>query len=325
MKRRDFITLLGGAAAWPLAAWAQQPALPVIGYLRAASRTQLPQIEAAFREGLGSMGFREGIDVAIDYRFAGYDYERLPALAADLVRSGVTVLHAGDTPAAVAAKAATTNIPIVFRIGGDPVQLGLVKSLNQPGGNITGVTFLATVTSAIRLQMLHEAVPGAAIVGLLVNPSDPNSEPDTREVKEAALKLGLELHVVSASNPREIDAAFGTLVERRVQTIVIEGDSLFSDRRQQLTTLATRHGMPSIFASRELPDAGGLMSYGASNIEPARQAGIHVGRILRGEKPTNLPVQQSVKVELVINLIVAKALGIDFPLTLLGRADEVIE
>jgi len=169
MTRRDFITVLGGAAAaWPLAARAQQAALPVIGYLRVASRTQLPQIEAAFREGLGSMGFREGINVATDYRFAGYDYDRLPALAADLVRSGVAVLHAGDTPAAVAAKAATTNIPIIFRIGGDPVQLGLVKSPNQPGGNITGVTFLATVTSAIRLQMLHEAVPGAAIVGLLV-------------------------------------------------------------------------------------------------------------------------------------------------------------
>ena len=326
IRRRQFITLLGGAAAaWPLAARAQQAALPVIGYLRVASRTQLPQIEAAFREGLGSMGFREGINVATDYRFAGYDYERLPALAADLVRSGVAVLHAGDTPAAVAAKAATTNIPIIFRIGGDPVQLGLVKSPNQPGGNITGVTFLATVTSAIRLQMLHEAVPGAAIVGLLVNPSDPNSEPDTREVKEAALKLGLELHVVSASNPREIDAAFATLVERRVQAIVIEGDSFFSDRRQQLAVLATRHGMPSIFPNRDFPDAGGLMSYGASNIEPARQAGIYVGRILRGEKPANLPVQQSVKVELVINLIVAKALGIDFPLTLLGRANEVIE
>ena len=197
--------------------------------------------------------------------------------------------------------------------------------VNQPGGNITGVTFLSTVTEAIRLQMLHEAVPGAAIVGLLVNPSDPNSEPDIREVKEAALKLGLELHVVSASNSHEIDAAFATLVERRVQAIVIEGDSFFSDRRQQLAALATRHGMPSIFASRELPDAGGLMSYGASNIEPARQAGIYVGRILRGEKPANLPVQQSVKVELVINLIVAKALGIDFPLTLLGRANEVIE
>jgi putative ABC transport system substrate-binding protein len=168
MKRREFITLLGGAAAWPMTARAQQPGMPVIGYLRVASRTQLPQIEAAFREGLGSMGFREGINVATDYRFAGYDYERLPALAADLVRSGVVVLHAGDTPAAVAAKAATTNIPIIFRIGGDPVQLGLVKSPNQPGGNITGVTFLATVTSAIRLQMLHEAVPGAAIVGLLV-------------------------------------------------------------------------------------------------------------------------------------------------------------
>jgi len=176
IRRRQFITLLGGAAAaWPLAARAQQAALPVIGYLRVASRTQLPQIEAAFREGLGSMGFREGINVATDYRFASYDYDRLPTLAADLVRSGVAVLHAGDTPAAVAAKAATTNIPIIFRIGGDPVQLGLVKSPNQPGGNITGVTFLATVTSAIRLQMLHEAVPGAAIVGLLVNPSDPRS------------------------------------------------------------------------------------------------------------------------------------------------------
>ena len=197
--------------------------------------------------------------------------------------------------------------------------------VNQPGGNITGVTFLSTVTEAIRLQMLHEAVPGAAIVGLLVNPSNPNSEPDTREVQEAALKLGLDLHVVSASNPREIDAAFATLVESRAQALVIDGDSFFTERRQQLAALATRHGMPSIYATRDLPDAGGLMSYGASNIEADRQAGIYVGRILRGEKPANLPVQQSVKVELVINLIVAKTLGIDFPLTLLGRANEVIE
>jgi putative ABC transport system substrate-binding protein len=326
MKRRDFITLLGGAAvAWPIAARAQQPGMPVIGYLRASTRTSLPQREAAFREGLGSMGFREGINVAIDYRYAGSDYDRMPALAADLVRSGVAVLYAGENIAAVAAKAATTNIPIVFRLGGDPVGLGLVKSLNQPGGNVTGVTFLSTVTEAIRLQMLHEAVPGAAIVGLLVNPSNPNSDPDTQEVQEAARKLGLELHVVSASSPQEIDTAFATLVMRRAQALVIDGDSFLTQRRQQLATLATRHGMPSIYATRDFPDAGGLMSYGASNIEADRQAGIYVGRILKGEKPANLPVQQSVKVELVINLIVAKALGIDFPLTLLGRADEVIE
>jgi ABC-type uncharacterized transport system substrate-binding protein len=325
MRRREFITLLGGAAAWPMAARAQQLGMPVVGFLDIGSRAIRAKNEAAFRQGLGTMGFVEGRNVAIDYRSAENQVDRVSELAADLVRRQVTVIYAGQNRSAVAAKAATTTIPIVFRIGADPIQLGLVTSLNRPGGNMTGVSFLSTTTTAIRLQMLHEAVPNVAVMGLLVNPTNPNAEPNTEEAQEAARKLGLELHVVSASNAHEIDMAFATLLKQRAQALIIDGDTLFGNRSQQLATLTTRHAMPAIFASRNLVDAGLLMSYGASNVEADSLGGIYVGRILKGDKPADLPVQQSVKVELILNLITAKALGITFPLTLLGRADEVIE
>jgi putative ABC transport system substrate-binding protein len=326
MQRRSFLTLLGGAAAaWPVAARAQQPALPVVGYLRSGSRPAAAHNEAAFRQGLGSMGFVEGRNVAIDYLYDEGRNERLLALAAELVRRQVTLIYAANNGPAVTAKAATTTVPIVFRVGGDPVELGLVASFSRPGGNATGVSFLSGATGSIRLQMLHEAVPKAAAIGLLVNPGNPNTNLDTREAQDAARKRGVELHVVSASSANEIDTAVATLVQRHVQGLVINGDALFTNRRQQLAALSTRHAMPAIYTQRDFPDAGGLMSYGASGVDADRLAGIYVGRILKGEKPADLPVQQAVKVELIINLITAKVLGITFPLTLLGRADEVIE
>jgi putative ABC transport system substrate-binding protein len=325
MKRREFITLLGGVAALPIAARAQQPAMPVVGYLRSGSRAASSQLEAAFRQGLSSMGFIEGRNVAIDYQYAENQNERLTTLAANLIHQPVAVIYAGDNSTAVTVKAATTTIPVVFRIGGDPIRLGLVPSLNRPGGNLTGVTFLATTSQAIRLQMMREAIPTAAVMGLLVNPANPNAELDAREAQNAARKLGLELHVVGASNSHEIDTAFATLVQQPTHALVIDADTLFSNRRQQLAALATHHMMPAIYISREFPDAGGLMSYGASNVDADRLGGVYVGRILKGDKPADLPVQQAVKVELIINLITAKVLGITLPPTLLARADEVIE
>jgi putative ABC transport system substrate-binding protein len=323
--RRTFITLLGSAAAWPLVARAQQPAMPLVGYVRSGSRASSAHLEAAFRQGLRSMGFDEGRNVAIDYRYAENHNEALPSLIAELIRRQVALIYAADNQTAVTAKAATATIPTVFRIGGDPVQLGLVASLNQPGGNLTGVSFLSTATIAIRLQMLHEAVPNAAVMGLIVNPENPNAEPDTRAAQEGARKLGLDLDVVSARNAQEIDTAFASLTQRRVQALLIPGDTLFTNRRQQFAALAMRHAMPAAATTRDVAEAGVLMSYGASNVDGDRQAGIYVGRVLKGDKPADLPVEQSVKVELVINLITAKALGLDIPATLLARADEVIE
>jgi putative ABC transport system substrate-binding protein len=326
MRRREFIAWLGGAAAaWPIAARAQQRALPVIGYLRSSSAEGFEHELAAFRQGLGSTGYVEGQNVAIDYRYADNHYDRLPALAADLVRRQVASIYAGENAAALAAKAANTTIPIVFRIGADPVNLSLVASLNRPGGNITGVSFLSTTTVAIRLQMLHEAAPNAAVIAALINPSNPNAEPNTRETQEAARKLGLDLHVLHASSDQDIDAAFATLVQRRAGALAIDGDVFFSGRIVQLASLAARHAIPAIYPSRDFPDAGGLMSYGTSNTDADRLAGVYVGRVLKGDKPADLPVQQAVKVELIINLKTAKALGITFPLMLLGRAEGVIE
>jgi putative ABC transport system substrate-binding protein len=327
LRRRDFITLIGGAAAtWPLAARAQQSALPVVGYLKGGPRVAntAPGV-TAFRQGLGSIGFIEGRNVAIDYRYDEGQYDRLPTLVADLVRQQVAVIYTGDNRTALSAKAANTTIPIVFRIGGDPIQLGLVPSLSRPGGNITGVSFLQTTTAAIRVQMLHEAAPNATIMCLLVNPANPNTEPETKETQEAASKLGIEIFVLNAGNTQEIDAAFATMAQRRVQAVVVVGDPFFSNRARQLAALTARHGLPAISSTRVLPDAGGLMSYGASSVDADRLGGIYVGRILKGEKPADLPVQQSVQTELIINLIVAKALGITVPQLLLGRADEVIE
>ena len=325
MLRREFIAGLGSAAAWPVVVQAQQPAVPVVGLLNTASRAASSSLEVAFRGGLGSMGFVEGRNVAIDYRYTEYQNDRLPELAADLVHRQVAVIYAVGTGPAVTAKAATTTIPIVFRTGGDPVQLGLVTSFNRPGGNITGVSRLTTATGAIRVQMLHEAVPKATIIGLLVNPTNPTNEPDMREAQDAARKLGLELHVVGASNAQEIDAAFATLMQKRAQALVIDGDNVFFNRRQQLAILAVRHLMPSIYGTREYPEAGGLMSYGVSVLDAERLGSVYVGRVLKGAKPTDLPVQQSVKVELVLNLIAAKALGLPIPETLLATADEVIQ
>jgi putative ABC transport system substrate-binding protein len=324
MRRRDFITLLGGTAAWPVVARAQQP-IPVVGYLRNGSRAVVPHLEAAFRGGLGSMGFAEGRNIAIDYRYLEGEYDRLPAFAADLVRRQVAVIYVGDNATALAAKAATTSIPIIFRIGGDPVQLGLVTSLSRLAGNLTGVSFLATATEAIRLQMLHDAVPNAKVVGFLVNPTNANAEPDTREAQKAARELGLDLQVVSAGGNTELDAAFATLVQRRAQALAIEGDAFFTSRRQQIAALMMRHAMPAISNTRDFPDAGGLMSYGASSMDADRLGGVYVGRVLKGERIGDLPVQQSVKVELTINLTIARVLGLDIPPALLARADEVIE
>jgi putative ABC transport system substrate-binding protein len=325
LKRRAFISLLGGAAAWPVVAQAQQPVMPLVGCLRGTGRVASAPFDAAFRQGLASMGFEERHNVTIEYQYAEGQYSRQASEIDDLLRRQVAVIYVSDIPAALAAKAATTTVPIVFRIGGDPIQLGLVTSMSRPGGNLTGVTFLTTATGAIRLQMLHEAVPNAAVMGLLVNPTNPQAAPDTQEAQEAARKLGLELHVVGASSAQEIDVAFATLVQRRVQALVIDGDALFATRSAQLGVLTVRHALPSIYSARALPDAGGLMSYGTRSVDADRLSGVYVGRILRGEKPATLPVQQSVKVELIINLIAAKALGITIPITLLGRADEVIE
>ena len=325
MKRRDFITLLGGAtAAWPLAARAQQ-AMPVVGYVRSGSRAASSHIETAFRQGLSSMGFVESRNVAVEYRYAENQNDRLPPLVADLVRQQVALIYAADNATAIVAKAATATMPIVFRIGGDPVQLRLVASLNRPGGNMTGVSFLSTATMAIRLQMLGEAVPNAIVIGLVVNPSNPSAELDIREAQEAARKLGLELHVVSASNVEEIDAAIARLVQQRVQALIIEGDTLFTNRHRQFAALTMRHALPAISTTREFVDAGVLMSYGASNVDADRLGGIYVGRVLKGDKPADLPVQQSVKVELIMNLITARTVSLTIPLSLLGRADEVIE
>jgi putative ABC transport system substrate-binding protein len=326
LKRREFITLLGGAAAtWPRTTRAQQPAVPVVGYLNGGSPDPVADNLRALRQGLKDLDYVERQNVEFEYRWAENQYDRLPALAADLVRRQVSVILASADAAAVAAKAASSTIPIVFSIGGDPVKLGLVASLARPGGNVTGATFLATTTAATRLQMLHEAVPKAAVIGALMNPSNPNAEPDTRETQEAARMLGLQLHVLNAGTDREIDAAFATLAQRHVGALVIDGDPFFSDRIEQLAALTLRHAIPAISTIRDFAGVGGLMTYDGSNAEANRLAGDYAGRILNGDKPTDLPVQQSTKVELVINLKTAKALGLAFPLTLLDRADEVIE
>jgi putative ABC transport system substrate-binding protein len=325
MRRREFITGLAGAAVWPVFARAQQPAMPVIGYLGSGTRAFYAFNETAFRQGLASMGFVEGRNVTIDYQFADGQYDRLPVLAKDLLRRRAAVIYADDNASAMTAKATTTTVPVIFRIGGDPIRLGLVASLNRPNGNVTGVSFIQTTTAAIRVQMLHEAVPNAVGMGLLVNPANPNAEQETREAQEAARKLGLKFQVVNTSTAQEIDEAFATLRRARVQALVVVGDPFLADRRQQLAALTLRHAMPTVFSSRLFVDAGGLMSYGASPTDAARLGGAYVGRILKGEKPADLPVQQEVKVELIVNLIVAKALGLTIPETLLATADQVIQ
>jgi len=327
VRRRDFITLLGGvAAAWPMAARAQQPAMPVIGYLSSASPDRDAGRLRAFRQGLSETGFIEGRNVAIEYRWADEQHDRLPALAADLVHQQVAVIaQAGHVLGVFAAKAATTTIPIVFVTGVDPVGLGLVASLSRPGVNLTGVTTLGIELEPKRLELLHELIPAARTVGALVNRMHPIAEAQSSELQAAARGLGLKLQILDASTERDFDAVFARLVELQADGLVIATDGLFISQSEHLARLAVRHAMPAIFQLRTFAAAGGLMSYGGDFAEMYRQSGVYVGRILKGEKPVDLPVQQVTRVELVLNLKTAKALGLEVPPTLLARADEVIE
>ena len=327
MRRREFVSLsVGAAVGWPLAARAQQT-LPVIGFLHGASPGAYAPYLPGFHLGLKESGYTEGKDVAVEYRWAEDRYDRLPALAADLVNHHVTVIAAvGSTPAALAAKAATTTIPIVFLVGLDPVAAGLVTSLARPGGNLTGVTNLTAEVGPKRLEMLHALVPTAIAIALLVNPKSPElSEPQVQELQVAARRLGLQLHVLNASTEGEIDTAFATLVQLRAGGLVIVPDTLFVSQTEQLAALALRHRVPAIFQYPEFTAGGGLMSYGSNLHDMLRLSGLYTGRILKGEKPADLPVQQATKVELIINLKTAKTLGLTMPTDLLVRADEVIE
>jgi putative ABC transport system substrate-binding protein len=326
IERRDFITLLGGAAAWPLAARAQQPPTPIVGFLSARSSADSAGLLIAFHKGLKEAGYVEGQNVVIDYRFAEGQYDRLPVLAADLVNRRVAAIAAiSGTPAALAAKAATTTIPIVFANGADPVASGLVPNLNRPSGNISGVTFLASETIPKRLEVLHELVPKAHIVGYLVNPINPITEGEIKDTAAAAHARGLQLLVHSASTKDAIDEGFATFVQRRISALIIGNDTFLSGRKEQIFTLAAQHAIPTIYYEREFAAAGGLLSYGTDFADSYRQAGLYVGRILNGAKPADLPVQQPTKFELVINLKTAMAMGLAVPPTLLARADEVIE
>ena len=330
MKRREFITLLGSAAAaWPLAALAQQPAMPVVGFLNAASPDLFAHVVRAFHLGLSETGYVEGRNVAIEYRWAENQYDRLPELAAELVRRRVSVITTGSsTLAALAAKAATTTLPIVFLMGSDPVQFGLVASLNRPGGNLTGITTLNLEMTPKRLQVLRELLPTTTIMAVLVNPTNAPAtvETEVRQVQAAAHTLGLQMvHVLQASTERDLDSAFSTLIQRRAGGLVISADTFFSGKSVELAALASRHAVPTISPYRDFVTAGGLMSYGGSVTELYRLAGVYTGRILKGEQPADLPVQQVTKVQLAINLKTAKALGLTVPTSLIGRADEIIE
>jgi putative ABC transport system substrate-binding protein len=325
MKRRTFIAALGSAAAWPLVARGQQTAMPVIRFLSPGSPEADTSRMNGFRRGLAEVGYVEGENVAIEYRGAQNQYDRLPALAVDLANRQVTVIVTVATPATFAAKAATNTIPIVFGVGADPVQLGLVTSLNRSGGNITGVNNLPAVLGK-RLELLHELVPAAGVIALLENPSSAFSEVETKALHEAARALGVELRVLNVANASEIDTAFATtLAKEHSVPLVVSADAWFSSQRDQLVVLAARYAIPAIYVYREFAVAGGLMSYAPILADGYRQMGIYAGRILKGAKPSDLPVQQSVKVELVINLNTAKALGLTIPPSLLARADEVIE
>jgi putative ABC transport system substrate-binding protein len=326
MRRRDLITLLGGAAAWPLAARAQQAAMPVIGFLNTGSADGYQPMTAAFRQGLQESGYVDGQNVTIEYRWAEGRTDRLPEMAADLVHRKVTVIAATSAPAALAAKAATTTIPIVFETAGDPIRLGLVTSLSRPGSNITGVANLNAEVTPKRLELLHELVPTATVIPLLVNPTNTAlTESVLRASQAAAQALGLKLHVLNASSEREFDGVFEKVVQLRAGGLVVASDSVFTSRHEQLAALALRHAVPTVYQNRSFIAAGGLASYGGATIDAYRLAGIYAARILKGEKPSELPIQLATKVELFLNLKTAKRFGLTMPTALLVRADEVIE
>jgi len=326
MRRRDFIVLLGGTAAWTIPANGQQPAMPVIGYLGPESPGPFASRVTAFREGLAETGYAEGRNVAIDFRWAEGQYNRLPGLAADLVNRQVAVIAApGGAPIALAAKAATTTVPIVFEMGGDPVALGIVSSLSRPGGNITGVSSLSVEVSRKRLEFMHELLPTAPVFAVVVNPTSPTAPLQLRNLHTAAETLGVQLHVLHASTEQEFDAAFTALPHLRAGGLVFTSDPYFANRSQQLAALAVRHAVPAITQSRDFPIAGGLMSYGGDFTQSHRHAGIYAGRVLKGEKPSDLPVQQVTKLDLFLNLNAATALGITVPASMISSADVVIE
>ena len=331
MNRREFITLIGGAAAapsmfWPRLASAEQATMPVIGFLSSRSPAESSHLVAAFRAGLQAGGYVEGQNVAIEYRWAEGQYDRLPALAVDLVRRGVAVLATtGGEPSALAAKAATSTIPIVFTVGGDPVKIGLVASLNRPGGNATGVSLLTTVPEAKRLGLLHELVPNAALIGVLINPNYQGAEAQSREVQDAARAIDRPIEIAMAGNDRQLEAAFGTLVQQHADALLVGADPFFGTRRDRIIALAAQFKLPAMYQFRDYPVAGGLMSYGINITDGYRQVGVYTGQVLKGAKPADLPIHQSIKFEFIINLKSAKALGLQIPDKLLARADEVIE
>jgi putative tryptophan/tyrosine transport system substrate-binding protein len=326
MRRREFIATLGVAATWPFAAWTRQSAMPVIGYLFAGSPEQTTHLLAAFRKGLSEAGYVEGQNVAIEYRWGHTDDSQLPGLAAVLVRRRVTVIAApGSTPAALAAKAATITIPIVFGIGTDPVQVGLVDSLNRPGGNVTGVSYLQKELTVKRLGLLHELLPRAAQFAVLANPSNPSTEPVTKEANAGAAAIGGQIEVLTATTNRDIDAVFARLAQNPADALLVNADPLFFTRRVQLVTLAARHALPTMYPNREYVEIGGLVSYGPKLADQFRQVGVYVGRIIEGKKPEDLPVVQPTGMEFVVNLQTADVFGLAVPPTLLARADEVIE